>query len=339
MIILARESRGYTQKQLSEILDVTQGRISRMEGGTLIVPDDLLSQMADKLNYPESFFLEKAYIYPPISPFHRKRKALPKKIQSKIEAEANIQRLHISKLLRATEVPDNAVLFQDLDDLDITPSEAAKRLRRHWKMPRGPINNMTQLIEDSGIIVIHRDLGTTLTDGFSVIVTELPPLIFINSNTPGDRLRFTLAHELGHIVMHTVPTPEIEDEANEFAAEFLLPEDDIKPYLMQITFPKLASLKRYWKVSMASLIYRASKLKTLTSNQSRHMWVKYSKNGYRRKEPIDIPKEKPALLDELIELHISDLKYSISEMCNILMCSHLDYMKLYKGRKLQLVDR
>lgn len=339
-ITLARESRGYTQKKLSEILCVSQGRVSRMERGALVVPDDLLARLIEKLKYPKEFFLEPTYIFKPISPFHRKRKRLPKKIQNQLEAEANIQHLHISKLLNAVEVPDH-VLYQDLEELNITPQQAAIRLRQYWRLPRGPIENVTQCLEDAGIIVVHHDFGTALTDGFSMIVKDLPPMVFINSNTPGDRLRFTLAHELGHIVMHSIFTLEIEDEANAFAAEFLMPEDEIKPYLKNLSFKKfrkLADLKRYWGCSIASFIYQADVFGTIAKNQARYLWTQYRKMGYHRKEPIDIPIEKPYLMDELIDLHVNDLDYSVSEMCELLMCSQSDYRTLYKHKKLRLVS-
>lgn len=257
-----------------------------------------------------------------------------------MEAEANIQQLHISKLLKATEVPDN-ILYQDLEELGITPQEAAINIRRYWRLPRGPIENVTQCLEDAGIIVIHHDFGTALTDGFSMIVKDLPPMVFVNSNTPGDRLRFTLAHELGHIVMHAIPTPEIENEANAFAAEFLVPEGEVKPYLKNLSFTKfrkLADLKRYWKCSIGFFLFQATVLETINNNQARYLWTQYRKMGYHRKEPIDIPKEKPSLMNELIDLHVNDLNYSISEMCELLLCSPSDYKNLYMHRTLRVLS-
>lgn len=337
MIILARESRGYTQKKLSKLLDVTQGRISKIEQGILMVPEDLLNKLCDKLGYPKGFFFEPAFIYSPISPFHRKRKSLPKKIQCQIEAEANIRRIHVNKLLRSAEIVDSKIFYQDIEDFNITPEEVALKLRHYWKIPQGPINNVTKTLEDAGIIIIHCDFGTSLTDGFSFFVEDKPPIIFVNKNMPGDRLRFTLAHELGHIIMHCVPTPTMEEEANKFASEFLMPEKEIKSYLSKLSLQKLANLKRRWKVSMAALIMRATTISAITQNQAQYLWMQLGKAGYRRKEPIEISKETPTIVKQLISLHLRDLEYTMAQLSKMLLCEMDEFINLYMDRNLRIV--
>ena len=82
----------------------------------------------------------------------------------------------------------------------------------------------------------------------------------LNRNHPADRMRFTLAHELGHIVMHRFPTINMEREADEFAACLLVPTNDIKTYFFaarKVDLRLLAALKPEWRVSMASLLFAA----------------------------------------------------------------------------------
>jgi len=336
MVTLARNSRGLTQKDLSELLEVTQGRVSKIEQGLLLVPEDLLEKISDTLDYPKAFFFEPGHIYPSISPFHRKRKSLPKKVLNKIEAEANIRRIHVMKFLQGAEV-ESKIISQDLDDYDVTPEETAQQIRHYWRIPMGPINNVCKVLEDAGIIVFHCDFQTPLIDGFSFWVEGIPPLIFANANMPGDRLRFTVAHELGHIIMHRVPTPTMEDEANKFASELLMPEDEIKPYLSSLSLKKLANLKSYWKVSMAALIQRAGMLNTMGRNQIRYLWMQMSKAGYRRREPINIEKEKPSLIREIVDLHLNVLNYSRAELCRMLACTKDEFVRLYSDGNLTLV--
>ncbi|HAG99910.1 MAG TPA: hypothetical protein DCL75_13910 [Ktedonobacter sp.] len=114
----------------------------------------------------------------------------------------------------------------------------------------------------------------------------------------GIEFGFTLAHEIGHIVMHQIPTENMEEEADRFAAEFLMPSRDISPDLDSITFTNLARLKSYWKVSMAALIVRANDMGKITQRQYRTLFEQMNKNGYRMNEPIPIPVEEPALLKE-----------------------------------------
>ena len=92
-----------------------------------------------------------------------------------------------------------------------------------WLVPDGPISNLTASCERAGIIVVWCDFDAPI-DEITMRVRDLPPCIFLNGGATADRMRFSLAHELGHIIMHRIPTDEMEDEANRFAGEFLVPE-------------------------------------------------------------------------------------------------------------------
>ena len=72
----------------------------------------------------------------------------------------------------------------------------------------------------------------------------------MNKEMPGDRFRLSLAQELGHIVMHTVPDDDekMEAEAHRFAAAFMMPASDIKPYLAPAKLSALGSVKAYWRL-------------------------------------------------------------------------------------------
>lgn len=330
MIILSRESRGLTQRKLAELLKVSQGKISKVEQGLLGLSNDMLNNLEKVLNYPKKFFLESGQIYPPITPFHRKRKSLTKKLQSMIEAKANIYRIHILKLQNAFDI-DSSIIYFDLDEYDRKPENIAIALRYYWKLPKGPIENLTNIIENAGIIIIPFDFNTKLIDGFTFITPKSLPIIFVNINLPGDRLRFTLAHELGHIIMHQIPTLTMEDEANKFASEFLMPCKEIRQQLMRLTLPRIANLKPYWKVSMASLLFKAGKncLNILTYNQERYLWQQMA--PYRMTEPLklNIPIEKPSLLHELIEMYISRLGYSMSELSELVNLFEDEFYSYY----------
>src|SRR5437588_10942690 len=116
---------------------------------------------------------------------------------------------------------------------------------------------------------------------------------------PPDPERYSLAHELGHLVGHSAPHPTMEEEANRFASEFLMPAADIRASLHDITIPRLAALKRYWKVSMAALLRRAYELGTINERRYRFMNIQLSKAGYKMREPIetDPPTEQTSLME------------------------------------------
>lgn len=94
------------------------------------------------------------------------------------------------------------------------PRDIARMTRAHWGMPRGPVNDLVQTLEAAGIIVVMMDFETSRVDAIGRWIPGLPPIFCVNQNIPKDRLRFTLAHELGHMIMHDAASPEMEDEAN-----------------------------------------------------------------------------------------------------------------------------
>jgi Zn-dependent peptidase ImmA (M78 family) len=112
--------------------------------------------------------------------------------------------------------------------------------------------------------------------------------------------------------MHDIQGEHAEQEAHEFAAELLTPKREIKPMLLPINLDRLARLKLHWGVSMQAILKRAHDLRVVTDRQARYHWMLMSRAGYRSEEPYDdkIAKEKPRLVRQLVELHLSELGYS-----------------------------
>ncbi|MGB5686821.1 MAG: XRE family transcriptional regulator [Candidatus Electrothrix sp.] len=338
LLLLARETRGMSQSLLAKKLGVTQAAVSKAEKGQLQLTDTLLRDIANVLGYPVGFFYQTGHSYPTVTPFHRKKTGLGKKLQQKIEANANVRRLHVQKLLDSIDIEPRKLPFFDLDEY-ATASNAAIALRRYLRLPKGPINNLTSIIEEFGILVLLCDFETQQLDGFTIFGKGNTPLIFVNKDMPWCRIRFTLAHELGHIVMNHVHRPEIEEEANEFASSFLMPEEDIEKdfWRKRLYIKDLAELKPYWKVSMQALLMRAKNLGYLTSNQARHLWVNMGKAGFRKKEPsfLDIPPEQPTLFELIINLHKNELEYTDDDLLTMLTTSAEDFYYLYPSFRKQ----
>jgi len=339
IIRIARESRGITQGELAATLSVTQGKISKMESGLLGVSDDMLDRLSNALNYPKDFFCFSDAIYGHgISMigelYYRKRKNVPDKIIDKISARINIRRMHLVRLLRAIEIKNNLFETFNIDEYNGNVEKVAHAVRATWLLPKGPIKNLTKTIEDAGGIVVEFDFETKTIDATSQWVPDLPPLFFINVNAPADRLRFSLAHELGHIVMHKICKPDLElmeKEANYFASEFLMPRADISRSLDDINLTQIANLKPYWKVSMAALLHKAFDLKKITSRQYQYFWMQMGKAGYRTKEPpeFDIPKERPSLLREIVDTYRRKLEYTPKELSLLLGLHEQEVMSIY----------
>jgi len=321
MLRLARDARELTQAQLAEKSGVTQAFISKLEHGLNSSPgDDALKAISKVLGFPREFFFqrERAIGFPH---FHyRKRSKLGAKPLARIGALINIRRQHIAKLLRSYEIAVAKPIPQiDLDETGLTPEKVAERMRDYWTVPRGPIRSVVELIEDAGGIVILASFGTTLMDGLSFRLEGMPPLFFMNKDVPGERFRFSLAHELGHMVMHSVPDDDekIENEAHRFAAAFLMPAVDIKPYLVGTKVGGMGRVKAYWKCSIHSIIRRTWDLKLVTDSQYKSMNIQYRKM-FKDGEPGVLEIERPMRLRKMVEYHRDTLGYSRDDLAQLL---------------------
>ncbi|NNB89655.1 XRE family transcriptional regulator [Corallococcus exiguus] len=319
MFIRAREAAGLNQTELAKAIGVTQGTISKVETGQLPPMPPMLEQAAEALEVRSSLFFR----WPPhcVLPltFHRKKVRLPATDLRRIHAGIALRRVALEVLTRAADVPENMLPAIRLDARGITPARAAQEVRIQWRLPRGPVENLTELLEDKGVVIFPEDFGTDLIAGVSTYEPSdgLPPTIFMNAASPPDRWRFTLAHELAHMVLHhhlPFPPDECEAEADEFASEFLMPESDIKGFLGGLTLEDAASLKRAWKTSMSSLVLRAATLERIGARQKQSLFIQMSKFGWRTREPVELDPEVPSLFVELSQAHIDGLNYSEEQL-------------------------
>ncbi len=338
MITLAREARGLVQSELAKKLSIGQGTLSKIEGGVLAPGESILAALSAELDFPVDFFLEDGHVHGLGTDAHhqlyRRRKSLSMKSLKQVEAMVNIARMHLATFLRSVSVePDRTIPRLDLEEYEGNVEHVAASIRAAWTVPGGPIDNLIALLESAGAIVVPFDFGTDQIDATSVWLKDLPPIIFYNRGLLADRCRFTLAHELGHLVMHSlVPSPDMENEADRFAAEFLMPAKEIGPQLARMSLRRAAQLKPYWKVSMASLIYRAQQLGKLTKQEAQRLYISMGAHGYRTREPaeLDIPLEQPRTHADLLTFHTKSLGYSREELQRLLRIGERDFDRLYR---------
>lgn len=325
MLTLARESRGLNQTELATKAGLQQGTISKFESGTLEMTPEVVRIFSLALEYPEPFFLQTDAVFPFGSStfYHRKLQSVPAGVLRKIEAKVNIYRGHIARLLRATDL-DKRCRFRKFDSKEYRGriEEIAQLVRSMWNIPSGPLPDLIRLIEDAGGIVVRFDFGTIQMFGLSEWIPPYPPLFFLNDSPEisADRDRFTLAHELAHVLLHDIPSPEMENEADRFASEFLMPERDIRAHLIApIKLHTVARLKPYWKVAMAALIRRSRDLAIINENQYVYLRIQLQQKGYRLREPaeLDIKREQPLLLRDIIRAHTKELGFGLTEIAEM----------------------
>jgi Zn-dependent peptidase ImmA (M78 family)/transcriptional regulator with XRE-family HTH domain len=331
MIVLAREARGLAQNELAERIGMSPTNLSKIERGDIGISECSVEAIASVTGFPQHFFHQQGSPVPGTISF-RKRQHVAQKLLTPIHAQANIHRRHVQFFTRAL-----CIDLPDLPRLDhCSPAEAATKLRQKWNVITPVIDNLTRLLEAHCIPVVPFSFGTDRVDSRSMHTDDGHPIIFINETLLGDKLRFSLAYELGGLVMHSgghlSPHRDLGHEANEFAAELLLPAEAIKKDFEQgITLPILGVLKKKWKVSMISLLYRADDLGYLTPNQKRYLLQQFNAAGIRRREPVelDIPVEKPSLVKQWIVAYRACTGLGTLELATIL-CLHVDeFIELY----------
>jgi Zn-dependent peptidase ImmA (M78 family) len=196
------------------------------------------------------------------------------------------------------------------------PIKAARIARSALALsPDSPVRNVIHQLEKNGVFVFAVPYEIDEHDAFSVwadseVMTDGPrrPIIVISVGKPGDRQRWTIAHEFGHLVMHhSFPKglKQVETEANQFAGEFLMPaEVMLQEVTRPVTLNSLAELKPRWGVSIRALIMRAADLEIISAKQARTLHQQIMKLQLHKKEPpgIAIPPEKPRAFKKMAEV-------------------------------------
>jgi Zn-dependent peptidase ImmA (M78 family) len=342
MLILAREARGLTQTELSKRTNTDQGNLSKIEKGLSKPTDELLEKYASELNFPISFFKQHPNKTIMSDFFYRKRITMPAKEKTKLEAQIDILRLVYEKLLKSVEIPEAKFPSAGVNR-NFTPSDVAKLTREFYKVPKGPIKEFIGLLERNGIAVVFIDVPSTKFDGMTVYTDSNYPMIVLNKNMPNDRKKFTIAHELGHQVMHLPyrfdfdmyerlksDPNALEKEANSFAAEFLMPENDCRSDLKNITYSKLSHLKLYWQVSKKYIIYSAKTLNCIEDKQYENLLIELSRNGERVKESFDVDIDQPKIMKQLFNAYTQHLGFTQKELADHLSITETDLLDLVK---------
>ncbi|RWQ44759.1 XRE family transcriptional regulator [Mesorhizobium sp.] len=337
LLRLARQLRGFTQKKASDDLGIAQAVLSRMENG-LVEPDpQFIERAASVFDLPAEFFSIQDTVYGPPVSVHTMLRGKKSEVSARdvdmITAELNIRLFHLRRFMENVDLnPANELPVLDVEVYGSIP-KIASVVRSHWKVVNGPMKNLTLLMEKAGIIVGESSFHGAPVSGVTFAAPGRPPLILVNRDHPADRLRFTLAHELGHLVMHRFPTARMEDEANQFASAFLLPPQEMVEAFRgrKVTLELLASLKKEWRVSMQSLLMSAQSLNAISDNQARYLWQQISARGWRTREPaaLDFSFDAPTVLPSILRSHLDDLGFDVAELVQMSRVREWEFRELY----------
>lgn len=290
-----RLSRGLTQAQVSEVTGISQATLSKLESGLFDIDDEKWDQLADLMGVPSTAFFDITESAAPARIFHRKRKTTPQTAVKKVAAELSLVRLRVRDLLGEQRT---TLKVHDLDGGFTTPQEVAVLVRAELGAGNEPIADLVCLLESAGAVVLRWPLEAIQVDAVASWQDGTVPVILVGEHVPADRQRFTMAHELGHAVMHdSEATDAQEKEADAFAAEFLLPAERLRAeWPSQPSLETLLPLKRRWGISLAALIRRAHDASLITETEYRNWSIQLSTAGMHRREPEPTERENPSAL-------------------------------------------
>lgn len=341
----ARVARGLSQSQLSELVGVSSQAISQYEKGYSIPNPSVVLRMVDVLDFPISFFSNSSINKSKKGDivYFRANKNLTKKLQDacKVRIEwINNAYSMLNKyfMLPKVNMPNFASI--DIESLDLIGiEEIANELREYWKLGEGPIVNLIDVLQENGIVITKLKINNKKIDGFSTWKKGIPYIFIENEKGSAVRSRFNLAHELGHLILHSGLNEEeieeyktiIEDQANQFAGAFLLPRESFNSEIISSSIDSFVLLKRKWVVSIGAMIKRAQDTEMLTENQIRYLKSQMIKYGYYKKEPMDdsINPEKPYLFKQAFELLIDNNIMDKETLLEVLGINKTEAISLY----------
>jgi Zn-dependent peptidase ImmA (M78 family)/DNA-binding XRE family transcriptional regulator len=303
----ARELQRLTQSELAKKVGVGQSAIAHVESGFKNPSRPLITKIAMHTHFPVSFFsTDPLTEFPVQSLLFRAKASMTRRDAAEASRYAELLNEMAEKMAtQLTQIP------LTIPTSTTDPSSAAKQTRLALHIPLDePVPHLMNAMERAGVLILALPATLAGRDAFTVWIerkSEPLPAIATSSNRPGDRLRLSLAHELGHVAMRHLPRldPEQEKRAYTFAAELLMPEAAMRREITSpITLSSLAVLKPRWRVSIQALIRRAYDLHLVVERQYRYLFEQLSFKGWRTKEPsnLDIPVEKPRGLRQMAEL-------------------------------------
>ncbi|MCA1213863.1 XRE family transcriptional regulator [Bacillus amyloliquefaciens] len=317
----ARIYRGLTISELAEKAEVSKQAISQYEHNKHSPSLETLLRLIHCLGFPRDYFYEEDESNVTIgNTYFRSLLTTNKKDRASQIEKTKILSLIYRYLDKFIQFPNlNLPSLKHNGDIE----KAALSLREYWGLGVEPIPNMVRVLEKNGFIVTSFLTSEEKIDAFSQRQEYQGNINYFvvlgNEKNSATRRQFDAAHELGHVILHDwyydleLITREefkkIEQEANQFAAELLLPKES---FLNDLIYPNkldyYVELKKKWKVSISAMIVRAYQLKALSYNQYQYLMRQISKKGWRKKEPLDnvLKVPDPILLQKAVDMILTN---------------------------------
>jgi transcriptional regulator with XRE-family HTH domain len=305
-----RLARGLSLDELAAELGgvVTKQALSKYELGTARPSPAVLNKLAAALHIKAAELLSEPNIKVEFIAYRRKS-ALPKREQEKVQSlvtrtlEERLRLQSLTEQAEAVSIPVNRLEVKKLEDVE----GAAAELRDLWQLGTDPISSLVGVLENHWIQVIEIDADDRF-DGISAVASKNGEItgaaVVTKRGVPGERQRYNLAHELGHIVLKVAEGVDTEKAAHRFGAALLAPAASLRREVGRhrtgIQAEELLLLKRRYGLSIQALLYRLRDLGIITESHYKQWCMNINRLKWRRNEPKPLPPEQPQWLRQQV---------------------------------------
>lgn len=324
----ARALNGLSQQEIADRIGITKQMISKYENGIALPSSRILLQLSRIFNVKLDYFFSKNIVDLGVINF-RKKSSFSKKKQESLKEKIRIQLqnyIQIENILSIDSTFNNIIQNEQIANL-LDIESVVLKIRNAWEIGLDPIHNIIQLLEDQEIKVIELYDVDDKFDGLATFVNEKFPIIVVNGNFPVERKRFTLLHELGHLLLN-LPDCDVktqENFCNKFAAEFLFPKKmvvkEFGGYRDKVSLRELIEAQKKYGISIRAAMYRLVDASIISEKRNIDFYKKINSDPKLKKE-VDQPRfetpEKSNRFEQLIYRALSQELITLSKAASLL---------------------
>ena len=306
----ARKALGLSLRDLGEQIALSHAAVKKYEDNNVTPSSDVLIKLAKALHVKvEYFFRPEHFTLENIQ--YRKHADMPDyyldeitaRILDQIEQRVELESVFPVSPAQSFSIKKSPKIINDINEIE----KLAEDVRSQWGFGFMPIIDLMDMFEERGIKVfeISHEHYPKL-DGLCAVVNGMP-VIVVSDHRPADRQRFTLAHELGHLLLdyRLAPEMDIEDCCNRFAGAFLLPKKALINILGEhrnsIEPRELSLLKQEFGISMTGILHRAEDIGIISNALYRQLRAEFNERGWSKQEPGEkLIKERTHFFEKMI---------------------------------------
>ena len=343
----ARTAAGLSMDGLAKQVGLSANAIKKYEHGINMPGSENLLKLAKALDVQSEYFFRQSTVALEKVEY-RKRASASKKLLDMVNGDVTEQAERWTELLDLypdsvkpipkfalpAGLPERVSCSEDIEAI-------AELMREKWQLGLNPISEMIDSLESKGVLIIRTSVESgNKVDGLAGSICKTP-VVVVSTYSSGDRQRFTLAHELGHLVLHGRLAEGIKEEqaCNHFAGAFLLPKSGVIQHLggfrRHLEIKELELLKHEFGISMGGVLIRAYQCGVISAASYQGWQKTFSKKGYKLKEPGEpYPQEETILFKQLIYRALGEEYIGESKAAELLS---LSLSSFYKERMLGVI--